>query len=313
MSSFHGHNHSHIHSHDSHGHDATHDSDVQRPLRRALAVTGSFMAIEAVGGFFSNSLALLSDATHMLTDVGAILLALFASWVAKRPKTLAMSFGYHRAEILGALASGLVIWFISGLLIFEAFGRLRSAPPVHAQVVVAVATAGLVANLLNLKLLHAGDRQNMSIRAAYLHVLSDALGSMGAMVSGIILWATGWTPIDPIMTILFAILILVSSWRLVRESVGVLMEFAPSGIEPGQVFTSLCAITGVEGVHDLHIWAVSPGQTALSVHLICSSTENVLSAAHQVLKSKFNIQHSTIQIENPSEYQSEKCFDCSPS
>lgn len=307
----HGHPHEHSHGH-SHSHFHAHHDGAPRSIMRALIITLIFMVIEAVGGFIANSLALLSDAGHMLTDVGALLLSLFALWVARKPKTATMSFGYHRAEILGALASGLLIWMISGVLIYEAFIRLQHPEHVQGKLVFIIATIGLLANLASMVVLHGEKQKNINVRAAYLHLLTDSLGSVGAIVAGLILWLTGWQPIDPIITVLFAVLMLYSSWALVKEAVEVLMESAPSTVDPHQVQHDLESIDGVKEVHDLHIWSVSTGRMALSVHIITESPETVLSQANQLLESQYGIVHTTIQVEHPNRFVSARCYDCSP-
>jgi cobalt-zinc-cadmium efflux system protein len=270
------------------------------------------MGVEFVGGWFANSLALVSDAAHMLTDIGAMLLSLFAIWVARRPVTMAMSFGYHRAEILGALFSGLLIWLISGFLIYEAIVRIQSPPEVHGPIVFVVATIGLLANLVSMWMLHSAKEHNINVRAAYLHLFSDSLGSVGAIIAGVILWLTDWRPIDPIITVVFAILMLASSWSLVKEAVGILMESAPTHIDPFEVNQDLHKIPSVREVHDLHIWTVANGKAALSVHIISDQTETVLNQANDLLKERYQIIHTTIQVEHPDRFQSERCYDCTP-
>ena len=300
--------HDHDHQH-NHGHDHTRAPQV---IVRAIGITVVFMLIELIGGYFSNSLALISDGAHMLTDVGAMLLSLFAIWVSRRPSTSRMSFGYHRAEILGALGSGLLIWMISGLLIFEAILRLRNPPPVQGATVFVIATIGLFANILCMRMLHHARDDNMNVRAAYLHMLSDALGSIGAIVAGLVIWLTGWRPIDPIITFFFAILMLYSSFSLVKEAVGILMESTPPGIDAEQVRRDLQALASVQEAHDLHIWTVSSGRLALSVHLIANGPEDVLNPAMEMLETRYKIVHTTIQVERPDEFQSERCYDCGP-
>lgn len=306
----HEHGHSHGHSHHHHRH--AHGAEAPKLMIRAIGITVFFMIVELVGGWMANSLALISDAAHMLTDVGAMLLSLFALWVAKRPSTPTMSFGYHRAEILGALTSGLMIWLISGFLIYEAIVRIQSPPEVQGPIVFVVASIGLAANLFSMWMLHQAKEDNINIRAAYLHLLSDSLGSVGAIIAGAVLSITHWRPIDPIVTILFALLMLYSSWSLVKEAVGVLMESTPRHVDPTQVRNDLQGIVSVQEAHDLHIWSVSSGKLALSVHLISLETETVLRAANELLQVKYGIAHTTIQIEHPDRFDSERCYDCVP-
>lgn len=284
---------------------------VPNLLKRAILITVIFMIIEIAGGYFASSLALYSDAAHMLTDVGAMLLSLFAHWMSKRPSTPFMSFGYHRAEILGALTSGLMIWLLAGLLIYEALLRFENPPPVKGFVVLIIATLGLVANLLSMTILAKAKQSSMNVRAAYVHLFADSLGSIAAIVAGLVIWLTGWTLADLIVSILFAVLMLVGSWELVKESVSILMESTPSGVNPKKVYLDLTSIHGVREVHDLHIWTVASGRLALSVHLISEDSEQkLLHDAHQILKENYAIFHTTIQIEHPSHFSSERCYDC---
>jgi len=281
---------------------------------RAIGITGLFMAVELVGGLYANSLALVSDAAHMLTDVGALLLSLFAIWMARRPSTRAMSFGYYRAEILGALASGLLIWVIAGMLVYEAVARLRTPPEVEGRIVLFVAAIGLAANLVNVWMLKSTKDGNINVRAAYTHVLADALGSIGAIIAGAVLWATGWRLIDPLVTIVFSLLMFVSSWSLISEAVEVLMESTPRGVDVDAVHEGLSKIAGVQEVHDLHIWAVSSGRLAMSVHLVSTAApEQLMAEATRLLEEKHGIEHTTIQIEHPDRFRSDRCYDCATS
>ena len=307
-----GHDHSHASGLGGHGHFHFHGDQAPRLILRAASITIAFMIIELVGGWWANSIALISDGAHMLTDVGALFLTLFALWVARKPTTARMSFGYHRAEILGALGSGLVIWLISGALVFEAIRRLHEAPAVNGPIVLVVAFVGLIANLLSMRMLHSEREHNINVRAAYLHLLTDSLGSVSAIIAGAVITWTGWRLIDPIVTIVFAALMLYGSWSLVREAVSVLMESTPAGIDPSKVQAALAAIPGVREVHDLHIWSVSSGRLALSAHLIADSSESILAQAHTVLREKHGIQHTTIQIERPDLFNTERCYDCAP-
>lgn len=279
-------------------------------LRKAVVITATFMLIEVLGGWISNSLALISDAGHMLTDLGGLLLALFAGWMARRPPSSRLSFGYHRAEILGALASGLLIWMLAGVLVHEAIGRFQTPEPVEGGWALAVAAIGLLANLLSLRVLHGHHEEHLHVRGAYLHVAADAAGSVGAMISaGLILWK-GWFWADSAMTLLLAVLMLAGSWSLIRDAVVVLMESTPAGLDPGAVRSALARIEDVIEVHDLHIWTVGSGRKALSVHLISSRGESLLEAANRVLQAEFGILHTTIQVEHPERFRSERCYDC---
>jgi len=308
---------SHDHDHEGHdheGHDHSHRNLAPQAIMRAMGITVFFMFVEAAGGWFSNSLALLSDAAHMLTDVGAMLLSLFAIWVSRRPSNNKMTFGYHRAEILGALASGLIIWLLAGMLVYQAIVRLQSPQEVQGSVVFVVATIGLIANIFCMRLLHDAQHGNMNAKAAYLHMLSDALGSVGAIVAGLVLYFTHWKPIDPIITIFFSLLMLISSWQLVKEAVGVLMESTPPSINSDDVKRDLENLPTVKEAHDLHLWTVSSGRLALSVHLVADGiAHEVLNAAVAMLEEKYKIIHTTIQIEQPENFQSRRCYDCASS
>lgn len=312
----HHHHHNHLNNHNSHhshhehyGHHSHLHEHAPRAIIRAILITILFMMIELIGGWLANSLALISDAAHMLTDIGAMSVSLFALWLTRRAATPTMTFGYHRAEILGALASGLSIWLISGFLILEAIQRVTNPPEVQGKIVFIVATFGLLANLMSMRMLHH-SKDNINVRAAYIHLFADSLGSVGAIIAGLILWFTGWRLIDPIITIFFAILMLVSSWALVKESMEVLMESVPRSVDPLQIQKDLQAIQSVKEVHDLHIWTVSKNKVALAVHLLSDQPDTTLSAANQLLKDKHAIIHTTIQIEHPEKFRSEGCYDC---
>lgn len=305
-----GHSHTHHKPHLEHQHFHRRSNPrVNQALCRALGVTLLFMGVEFAAGIWANSLALVSDAAHMLIDAGAMALSLFVQWIASRPKTKVMSFGYHRAEILGALGSGLLVWVIAGGLIHEALLRLSSPPPVVGSVVLITATLGLVANLLSMKLLHSASHENLNAKAAYIHLLSDCLGSLAAMIAGAAIWWGGVYWIDPTVTFLSAGLMVLSSWQLIKQSVEILMESTPQGTDPTEVQHDLEELSDVVEVHDLHIWSVSTGRLALSVHLI-SKNENVLGLANELLGHKYGILHTTIQIEHPERFKSERCYDC---
>ncbi len=281
------------------GHHAGHGAAAPRAVIRALWITLAFMAFEFLGGIYANSLALVSDAFHMLTDVGAMLLTLFALWLSKRPSTPQMSYGYHRAEILGALASGLLIWLISGILIYEAVERLQAPPEIHGKAVFIIASIGLAANLLSMWVLHDAKNHNLSVRGAYLHLFTDSLGSLGAVIAGALMTWTNWFWVDAAVTILFAALMLMSSWSLIREAVGVLMEAVPPGVDLSQIERELKAMESVQGVHDLHVWTVASGRLAFSAHLIAEQSDSLLSKTRELLEENHGIHHTTIQIERP--------------
>lgn len=300
-----GEKHEHQHSHGWHFQGLS-----QRALTGALVITLGFMVVELLVGWWANSLALMTDAAHMLTDAGALGLSLFALWMAKKPANYRMTFGYQRAEILGALANGLAIWFLAGIFIYEALMRFGSPPAVQGKWVFFTALLGLLVNILSMRFLHSAKEHSLNVKGAYLHVLSDLLGSIGAITAGGLIWLTGWNLADPLMSIIFALLVLYSSWHLVRDSLGVLMESVPKDVDAQAVEQALAQVPHVEEIHDLHIWMVASGQNALSVHLLSKYPRQALLDANQVLKDRFGIRHTTIQVEDPAEFKSEHCYDC---
>ena len=273
-------------------------------------VTGVFLVVEFIGGWISNSLALLSDAGHMLTDVGGLLLGLFAAWISRRPPSRTLSFGYHRAEILGALLSGLSIWALAGVLVVEAIQRIQSPAEIQGPIVLVVAAGGLLVNLVSLRLLHRDQAHSLNVRGAYLHVLADAFGSVAALMAGALITWKGWTWVDPIVTFALAALMLGGSWTLIRDSVAILMESTPRGVDPQRLKAALQALPGVTEVHDLHVWTVGSRRLAMSAHLVSSRGEEALQAAQGILEQEFGIRHSTLQVEHPEKFKSERCYDC---
>jgi cobalt-zinc-cadmium efflux system protein len=264
-----------------------------------LVLTTAICVVEAVGGFVSGSLALLADAGHMLTDVAAVGLSLFAAGMAARPATATRTYGYYRLEILGALVNGAALFAIAAWIVVEAVGRFRAPPPVHGTVLFVVATVGLVANLGSLRILHGGHTENLNVRAAYLHVLSDALGSLGAIAAGVIILTTGWTLADPILSIAIALLVLGGAWRLIRESVDVLLESVPAHLTLGDVEARILDVPGVAAVHDLHVWSVTSGFVAMSGHAVVPDLHahpDVLPAIQRAVAG-LGIGHVTVQLE----------------
>ncbi len=268
------------------------------------------MIVEVIGGWVANSLALISDAMHLFTDIGALLLGIIVARMARWPTTPTMSYGYHRAEILGALVSAASLWALSGVLIYESIHRFFQPEVVDGPVVFFIASIGLVANILMMKILHPSQNHSLNLRAAYLHVLGDLLGSVGVIISGIILWTTHWNLIDPLVTIIFTLTILRSSGKVIKESIGILMESTPSGVDPIAVQQALEQIPGVQEVHDLHIWSASHHKIVLSVHLIADPQSDVLAGAHRRLEAQFGIRHMTIQVEDPKSFEPRYCYDC---
>jgi cobalt-zinc-cadmium efflux system protein len=300
----------HIHDHNSCSQHGPSVPILSKALYTAIIIAFLFMIVEVIGGWVANSLGLISDALHLFTDVGALTLSLVVLRIAHWPRTPAMSYGYQRAEVLGALASSLSLWALCGVLIYEAICRLITPEQVQGPIVFIIASIGLVANLCMMRILHPAQAHSLNIRAAYLHVLGDLLGSIGVILNGAILWLTGWNPIDPIITILFSLGLLYGSGRVISQSISILMESTPPGIDPAQVKQDLLTIPGVKEVHDLHIWAVSQKTIALSAHLIAENVHGALSEAHQIIQSKYSIHHMTIQVEDPEHFESQFCYDC---
>jgi cobalt-zinc-cadmium efflux system protein len=288
------------HDHRHHGADRLARDHTQRRLALTLALVVLYMVAEVIGGLAANSLALLADAGHMLSDAGALVLALLASRVAARPPTARHTYGYHRAEVLAALVNGATLVAIAMLIVVEAYNRLREPSPVSGGLMTTVAFGGLVVNAVGLWILYAGRHESLNVRGAWLHVLTDTLGSLQAIVAGALIMAFGWVWVDPIASVLIGALVVYSSWSIVRQSVAVLMEEAPGHVDVDEIRDSLLGLAHVSEVHDLHVWTITTGYVALSVHLTCpdpGSQESVLRAAEDVLAQRFRIHHTTIQVD----------------
>lgn len=270
-----------------------------RRLSWVLGLTALVMCAEAAGGLVAHSLALLADAGHMLADVAAIALALFAARMARRPATPERTFGYLRMEILAALANGAVLFAIVVGIAIEAVSRLRHPAPVNATVLLGIATLGLGANLVAARILHHGHQHSLNQRAVFLHVVGDLLGSLAAVVAGVLILAIRWTPADPILSLAISLLVLVSAGRLVRESVDVLLETAPAHIPLAAVHERLASVPGVSSVHDLHVWTVTSGVVAMSGHLVVRDPGDHQRVLEQVQDrmGEFGIGHVTVQVE----------------
>lgn len=270
-----------------------------RALWLVLLVTGTFTLVEFAGGVLANSLALLADAGHMLTDVAAIGLALFASWFARRPATPDKTYGYLRLEILAALVNAVALFVVVGLIAWDAVERIGNPPPVEPRILFGVATVGLLVNVFAAWKLHAGHRESLNVRGAYLHVLGDLLGSIGAMTAGAVILLTGWLLADPIISLGIAALILVGAWRLLRESTDVLLEATPRNIALGDVSDGILHVPGVADVHDLHVWTLTSGVVAMSGHAVVpdpAKGQRVLETVQQRMRD-LGIHHVTLQIE----------------
>lgn len=293
----HHHQHGARHSH-SHGRAAR----SRRRLSIVLVLTAVYMLAEAVGGWMTGSLALLADAGHMLTDVAALALALIAVWFGSRPATSSKTFGYYRLEILAALINGVALILISLLIFYEAYQRWAEPPAVRSGLMILVATGGLVINLVCAWLLHGDHKDDLNMRGARLHIIGDALGSVGAIVAGALMWLYGWYAADPLFSSLISLLIIWSSWHLIRESTNVLLEGTPAHINLAAVEDVILQTDGVEDVHDLHVWTITSGREALSAHVIYAETMSqaeVLKELRTKLSDRFGVDHLTIQLETP--------------
>ena len=285
--------HPHDHAHDHRGGD-------RRALGAALVLIAAFMVVEVAVGIVSDSLAVLADAGHMLSDAASLGLALGAVWLASRPATSQRSFGYRRAEILAALANGVLLVAISIWIFIEAARRFRDPPDVLGGWVLVVGCVGLAVNLTAAWILSRGS-SSLNMRGALLHVFADALGSAGVIVAGIVVLATGWDTIDPIVSAVIGVLILLSSWSLLRESVNVLLEAAPAGIVAEDVGRAIIGVDEVVEVHDLHIWTITSGFPALSAHVLVEPRADCHGLRRQielVLRDRFDLDHTTLQVDH---------------
>lgn len=283
-----------------HGQRAQTSTENRRKLLWVLVLTSLYLLAEVIGGLLTNSLALLSDAGHMLTDAAALGLALFALWFAVRPATPQKTFGYYRVEILAALLNGVVLLGLSLFIIIESINRLRHPPEVHGLGLLVVATGGLVVNLIGAYLLHRGHEHSLNVRAAFYHVIGDALGSLGAVAAGILILRYQWYIADPILAIVISLLIIVNAATLVREAVDVLLEAAPSHIDTEEVRDAILAVPGVTGLHDLHIWTITSGSYSLSCHVVVHPEHFTIAKLEELrhrLHDHCDILHQTIQIE----------------
>ena len=280
-------------------HEHRHVPQTRRLLILALALTLGYALVEFIAGAAFHSLALMSDAGHMLSDALALGLAAFASWVASRPAGSRHSYGFARAEILAAFVNGLALLLIVVAIAVEAISRLLHPQPVSGLGVILVAVIGLVLNLVVAFLIGQGER-NLNTRAALLHVIGDLIGSVAAITAGAVIYFTGWQPIDALLSLVIALLILGSTVRLIFEALHVLMEGVPAGLRIEEIGRALGALNGVRAVHDLHVWNISSGQIALSAHVDLADLDNwaaLLESARQMLQSRFGIAHVTLQPE----------------
>jgi len=298
----HGDGHDHEESYEGH-HEHAHNLRAANRKRVAAVffITIGFMVVEAVGGWMTNSLALLSDAGHMLTDAAALGLALFAFWLAARPVSPRHNFGLYRAEILAAFLNGMALIIISALIFMEAWHRMAHPPKIHFKGMLIISVIGLVVNLLGAYILSKGEKENLNMRAAMFHVVGDALGSLGAIAAALVIWFTGWLAADPIVSFLISGVIVIGAVKLMGDSTHVILEGTPKSIDLVAVESAMLEHPKVKDVHDLHVWTITSGFESLAAHVVLSDdaddSDCILADLGQTLEEKFNISHTTIQLE----------------
>jgi len=295
---------------DNHHSKASHLTSMgSRPLKIALVIVLVVMVAEVIGGILSNSLALLGDAGHMLVDALALGLALFAMTIARRPATPTKTYGYHRMEIMAALANGITLVLLALWIFYEAYQRFLAPPVIQTQLMILVATIGLIANLIGMLLLRRASHEQLNIKAAYWHIFGDTISSVGVIAAGIIISVTGWYVADPIIAVFIGCIILWGAVRIVRESADILLEAVPRDIQVDKVIELIKNVSGVEDVHDIHVWTITSGIHAMSAHLIIEDqtvrrSAEIMKTVNQNLAKHFNITHTTLQLE------CEKCESC---
>ena len=310
MSHGHGHEHGHHghHEHGHHSHHGQHTLSAVESLSWALGITAVFFVVELVGGWWTGSLALISDALHMGFDMTALALGLFAARVSRRPADPKRTFGYQRVEVLAALANGVALILVTGVILREAYARFFSPQEIKATEMLIIAVFGLLSNLAAGAVLLRSSRSNINLRGAFLHVLSDALGSVGAIAAGVIILKTGWLQADPLVSLLICAGIVVTSYWLVRDSVHILLESTPAHLELEEIRSALEALPGVRSVHDLHLWSVTRGTESMSGHVVVEGdkhTAATLRAGAKLLKERFGITHVTLQVETSGQPECE--------
>ena len=278
----------------------------RRPLLVTFGLTFAYFIVEVVGGFLTNSLALLADAGHMLTDVFGLGLALFAIWISQRPASPAKTYGYYRVEILAALANALILFWISFYILYEAYRRFQEPPEVNSLPMMIVAAVGLFVNLVGIYNLRRGSKESLNVQGAFLEVVSDTLGSLGVIIAGLIMYFTGWYYADPIFSVLIGLFILPRTWGLMTQAVNILLEGTPAHINLKAVEDAMRSIPGVAAVHDLHVWTITSGMDSLSAHIeladgiALQTGQKILETLNAELKKNFGIEHTTIQVEYAS-------------
>ena len=283
-----------------HGHDHTAGATESR-MWIVFGLTASFLVAEVVGGLMFNSLALLSDAAHMFTDVMALAIAIAAIRLSRLPADRKRTFGYYRFEILAAAFNATLLFLVAIYILYEAYQRWTAPTPIQSLGMLAVAAAGLLINLIGMRLLKGDAEHSMNVKGAYLEVWADALGSVAVIIGAAVVWLTGWTRIDPVIAVLIALWVLPRTWTLLKQSVNVLLEGVPEGVDLAAIEGSLLAVAGVRDVHDLHVWAIGSGKTSLTAHLVIDGEQThpqaVLDAVAECLRREFHITHTTVQAE----------------
>jgi len=284
---------------------AHHLSEDIRLLQRVLIITSLFFVVELVAGLLTNSLALLSDSGHMLSDILTLVVSLYAAYVARKAPTSHKSYGYYRSEVLAALFNGLTLWLMIGFIYYEAIHRLIEPVPVKGLGVIIVGGGGLIVNLIAAWMLH--NHHDFNMKGAYLHVLMDAYGSVAALLAGILIYTTRWYPFDPILSLVIGSLVLYSSWTLIRDSINILMEAVPKHLDLAGIRKSVLKCEGVANIHDLHVWSIGSRSHALSAHIVVPpqiDPSTIRSKVESILRVEFSLDHTTLQMEIQ-----EGCFD----
>lgn len=293
------------HAHSPHGACSGHhhgSTNIQR-LALVLVLTTLYMIVEFIGGMWTQSLALLADAGHMLADVGAVGLALFAAWFAEHPASAQKTYGYHRLEIFAAFINGVALAMVALYIFYEVVQRLHHPTEIKSGALMLVATGGFLINLVSAAILYTPGQKNINVRGALAHVISDSIGSLGVIVAGALIWFFGFYQADSIFSILIAILVLVNAWKLIGETTNILLEACPIHLSVTDIQESLMALPEVKSVHDLHVWSITSGKEALSAHVMVTDTRHytveLVSKIQRTLKDKFGLTHLTIQLEPP--------------
>jgi cobalt-zinc-cadmium efflux system protein len=297
----------HSHPHSPHEHRFLHS---RRRLLLTFITQLVFFGVELVGGLLTNSLALIADAGHMLSDVAALGLSLFALVYAQKPHTAKKTYGYHRLEILAALVNGLVLWGMAGYILFDAYGRFYQAPEIPSVPLIVIASLGLLINLLGVVILFPTKDRSINLKSAFLHLLADSLGSVAAIAAGLAIYFKGWYWFDPLAGSIIAVLIIIGSWQLVVEAADILMEATPGHIDLNEVTRALEKHPGVEEIHDLHIWSISSGIFSMSVHVVLSDSRDrdcLIWELEELLAHGFGLEHVTIQLEGQNYHNPRVC------